>query len=70
MRLGPIKAIDSRAYSSGERIRATTIMPRADMTDEAARPQNRLNPPLAETFPRFLALLSETRSPERIPEMV
>ena len=38
----------------------------ADMIDEAARPQKRLNTPLAETLAILLALLTETRSPNRI----
>ena len=36
----------------------------ADMINEAARPQKRLNMPLAETLAILLALLTETRSPK------
>ena len=58
-------AIATRPYSDSERIPATIITPMADMIDEAARPQKRLNMPLTETLAILLALLTETRSPKQ-----
>jgi len=38
MRLGAIRAMATKPYSEGERIRATRITPRAVMREEAATP--------------------------------
>jgi len=57
MRFGAIQAIATSPYSGGERSLATSMMPKADMRGEAAKPQKRLNPPLAETLAMLIALL-------------
>ena len=57
MRFGAVKAIVYRPYSDGERTRAMIIVPTADMTVDATRPQKRWNPPLAETLALSAALL-------------
>jgi len=52
-----MRAMATKLYSEGERIRATRITPRADMMEEAATPQKRLNPPLTETLANPIASL-------------
>ena len=46
---GVIKAIATMPYSGGDSNLAMIMTPMADMIVEVARPQKRLNPPLAET---------------------
>jgi hypothetical protein len=65
MRLGAIRAMANSPYSEGERIRATKMTPRADMMEEAATPQKRLNPPLAEVLAKLIALLTGMHSVNR-----
>jgi len=66
MRFGAIKAIATTPYSDGDSSLAISITPRADVIDEAAKPQKRLNPPLAETLAMLIALLTEASSPNCI----
>ena len=62
MRLGPISTTETIPISATESVRPTIIVPSEVIIVERATPQNRLKPPLAETFPRFWALLTETIS--------
>jgi len=68
MMLGAIRAMANSPYSEGERIRATKMTPRADMREEAATPQKRLNPPLAEVLAKLIALLTGMLSVSRFPD--
>jgi len=52
-----MRAMATKLYSEGEWIRATRITPRADMMEEAAAPQKRLNPPLTEILAMLIALV-------------
>jgi hypothetical protein len=49
-RFGEVNATMTKPYSDGDRSLATVMTPNADMTVEAAKPQKRLKPPLAETL--------------------
>jgi len=46
-------------YSGGERSLATSMTPTAGIIVEVAKPQKRLNLPLAETLAILIALLTE-----------
>ena len=69
MRLGAIKATATRPYSLGDRSLATSMTPTADMIDEVAKPQKRLNPPLAETLAILIALVTG-HSPNMYPSVI
>ena len=56
-RFGTVRVIPTRPYWPSSRIPATIMTPIADMMEDAATPQNRLNPPLAEVFANFTASL-------------
>lgn len=62
IRFGAIKTIVTMPYSDGDRSLATSIMPTAEMIVDAATPQKRLNPPLAETLAISAALVTKSSS--------
>ena len=57
IRFGADRAIPTSPYSPSFRIPATIIMDMAEISDDTATPQKRLNPPFAEVFANLKAAL-------------
>ena len=57
-RLGTVNAIPKRPYWPSSRIPATTMTPTAEIIEDTATPQKRLNPPLVEVLAILKASLS------------
>lgn len=58
IRLGAVKAIPTSPYWPSSRIPATIITPSAEIMEDKATPQKRLNPPFVDVLASFTALLT------------